>query len=895
MNPDSRALLAAVSSAILLAACGGAEVPSNVTFTVKVDPPAGSASAPTSGTVDVAIGPSTGSPAPAPAAGSPAPGPSASPTPSPLPAPSPTPGSLPTPAPQPVTPAPAPATPLPPPTGSPPPAPASSTLPAIGSGTRWSDPSTWGGVVPPANSVVVIPAGRTVILDGATPPLRGLQIQGTLVAGDQDVAITSDYVYVNGGRLQIGSATQPFTRNAVITLTGSTTADNPGTPGFGNKVLAVMGGTLELHGRPVARNWTKLDGGDVPAGARQIRLAEAPGWRAGDQIVIASSTGRQGDHTVATITSINGNVVNLDTGTRAAHIGRRHSAGDLTFDFRSEVGLLTQNIVIQGDASSTASRIGGHAMFMAGTSGATIQIANAQFQRMGQFNQLGRYPIHFHLMANGCRSCYVVNTTVRDTIQRGIVVHDTSSVRVAGNVVYNTVGHNIVVETPNTGNNLLERNLALVNDMPRPDFTEATLVTQNDHLPGNYWMKSAQNTFVGNVAAGSLSNGFIFDAVSNGPVAFRANVGRNSQAEGRVGDFNFGSGILILFNRLTDPRDDWSDNVVFHNAQGFWPENEPDEDAQGNPLQRQDTGFVVRRLVAVDNGFNMVNRGVGQRVNYVDPVIGSGISRSLANASHATFHNQYGSEVRVTNPTFVNASGIASGTDIAIPSQSRFTFTGGRFIGARSNAIDDTSIVTFTDDAILPRGTYIAPEQTALLSSDCTPVLLGEDRTMRCASNRTIGELDVRAGATSTAKLNFSQPLVRSDGLSYTSRNVPGANNLNGMHGYAVLLNHGFSYTVPAPSSAGHALRLDLSGETYLGTMTEETAMVDVSVPVAAAPRSVLRGGNTQHPQTAGATAMRAATSAADWHANPVTAYYYDAANRRVWVKASTRWVLVQP
>jgi hypothetical protein len=892
MNPlhlptRASSLAALFSATVLVTACGGGEIPTNATITVALAP-SPAASGVTGGTVTITPG---GAPAPAPAPTAGSPSPSASPAPTPAPAGSP--AAPPAPTPPASTPAPPPSAPLLPPTGSPPPASLGATLPAVGSGTRWSDPATWGGSVPPANSVVVIPAGKTVVLDGATPPLRGLQIRGTLVAGDNDLAITSDYVFVDGGRLQIGSATQPYLRNATITLTGSTAAENTGTPSFGNKVLAVMGGVLELHGRPVARNWTKLDGGDVAAGSRTIRLAEAPGWRAGDQIVVSPSTGRQADHSVATIESINGSTVTLREPTRAAHIGRRHTAGDLMFDFRSEVGLLTQNIVIQGDAASTTSRIGGHAMFMAGSGGATIQIANTQFQRMGQFNQLGRYPIHFHLMGNGCNTCYVQNSTVRDSIQRGIVVHDTSSVRVAGNVVYNTVGHNIVVETPNTGNNLLEGNLALVNDMPRPDFTEPTLVTQNDHLPGNYWMKSAQNTFIGNVAAGSLSNGFIFDAVSNGPVAFRGNVGRNSQAEGRVGDFNFGSGILILFNRLTHAQDDWSDNVVFHNAQGFWPENEPDEDAQGNPLQRDDTGFVIRRLVAVDNGMNMVNRGVGQRVNYIDPVIGGGMSRT---GIHRSFHNQYGSEVRVQNPTFVNVSSLAGGTDIAIPSQSRYLFSGGgRFIGARSSVIDDTSIVTFADDAILPRGTYIAPEQTALLTSDCSAVMLGEARAMRCATNRTIGELDVRAGATSTAKTNDSQYILRSDGLRFRSVSQPGSNQINGMHGYAALVNHGLSYAVEAASSAGHALRLDLSGETYLGTLTEATATLDVSVPVSAAPRAVLRGGDTQHPQTTGATAMRAAVSAADWHANPLSSYYYDATTRRVWLKAATRWALVQP
>lgn len=764
---------------------------------------------------------------------------------------------------------------------------------AVAGGQRWSDPATWGGNLPPAQSVVVIPAGKTVVLDGATPALRGLVVRGRLVAGDRDLAITADYIHIEGGLLQIGTAAQPFLHRAILTLTGQTTADTPATPGFGSKVLSLMGGTLQLHGRPVTRTWTRLDGGDLPLGARTLQVSDATGWRPGDQIVISSSTGRQGDHSLATIASIDGNTIGLREGTRAAHIGRRHTVGDRTFDFRSEVGLLTHNIVVQGDAGSQASRIGGHAMFMAGASGATVQIAHAQFQHMGQFDRLGRYPIHFHLMGQGCRDCYVQNATVRDTLQRGIVVHDTSQVRVAGNVVFNTVGHNIVVETPTTGDNRIEGNLALVNDMPRPDFTQPELALQNDHLPGNYWFKSARNTFIGNVAAGSLSNGFIFDAVNTGPVVFRGNVGRNSEAQGRVGAFNFGSGILILFNRLTDPQDEWVDNTVFHNQVGFWPENEPDEDAQGQSLQRQDSGFVVRGLVAVENAQNVVNRGVGQRVHYVDPVLGGGITRAGRNGG---FMNQYGSELRIVNPTFVNVESLNTATDIAVPQQSRFFFrSGGRFIGPRSLGLDQGSISTFEDDALLPRGTYIAPEQTAYLTADCSAVRLGEEWTMRCATDRTVGELDLRMGATSTATVHATQPILRSDGLSYVTASRPGSNQVNGLHGYAVLLNRGLHYSVPVASAAGYALRLDLHNETFLGGLDEATATVDVSVPLGAAPRAVLLGASTRHPVTAGTTALRPASSTSDWHANPLSTYLYDPSGRRLWIKASHRWLLVQP
>src|SRR4051812_27079581 len=37
--------------------------------------------------------------------------------------------------------------------------------------SRWSDPATWGGTVPQATTKVVIPEGKTVVLDIDTPNL----------------------------------------------------------------------------------------------------------------------------------------------------------------------------------------------------------------------------------------------------------------------------------------------------------------------------------------------------------------------------------------------------------------------------------------------------------------------------------------------------------------------------------------------------------------------------------------------------------------------------------------------------------------------------------------------------------------------------------------------------
>lgn len=903
--PLPRRLLRAAALALsvaVLTACGGAEIPSNGTFTVKLDPAEAGASAPSSGTVTMALGSGTPGAAPSPSGASPTPSPFSSPSntlsPSTPASPSPAPATPSAPPPAPAVPLPSPATPMTPPTGSPAVPPVASSPAPVGTGTRWSDPATWGGTVPPANSVVVIPTGKTVILDGTTPPLRGLQIQGTLVAGDHDVAITSDYVYVNGGRLQIGSATQPFLRNATITLTGSTPADNPGTPGFGNKVLAVMGGTLELHGRPSARSWTKLDGGDIAAGARQIRLAQAPGWRPGDQIVIATSSFNQNEYTTAEVESVTGNQVALKTPTRYRHFGTQRQVGDVMVDVRAEVGLLSRNIVVQGDSASNGTRIGGHAMFMAGSNGATIQIADVEFRTMGQFNQLGRYPMHFHVMGSSCRNCYVRNNTIRDSIQRGLVIHDTSGLTVSGNVVFNTVGHNVVIETETTNGNTLDGNLALVNRQPSPRFTEATLVTQNDRLPGNYWIRGAANAILNNAAAGSQSNGFIYDSPGPGNFLFRNNVvhAAMGQAGANEGDFDIMAGLMIIAGRPAGHQDQILDTLAYHNATGIWPEE-------------SDVPYVIERFVVAENQTGVQNRGVGSKQIYRNGVfIGQLPGSTLLARPGSAMHNQYGSDNRIESPTFANYPGGVGfdGTDTN-PSQSSYWFSNARFIGGNTGLPlgGDMSRMFFADDTIRPRGYYVDATAPWLAPPGCAPVAGGDSGALRCAAEPGIAELEVRLAPGAKFGQKIDATLLRSDGLRY-SRTSPGVSA--GMHSTSVLADvPGLSYSLEQASSF-YALRLwDTGGN---ATVINGQGRTLVNVPLAAPPRTVSRvpasqsqdnpGGDPGEggdalPTPAPAHALRAMGSLAELAASPMAGYVYDPSSRRLWVNVSSRWVIVQP
>ncbi len=88
----------------------------------------------------------------------------------------------------------------------------------------WSSPWTWGGESPPGEGTLVsIDSGKTVYFDTTTPILKALVIDNaTLIFDDnQDVSLSAEYiVIVNGGILQVGTETNPFQHNAVITMHG---------------------------------------------------------------------------------------------------------------------------------------------------------------------------------------------------------------------------------------------------------------------------------------------------------------------------------------------------------------------------------------------------------------------------------------------------------------------------------------------------------------------------------------------------------------------------------------------------------------------------------------------------------------------------------------------------
>ena len=412
----------------------------------------------------------------------------------------------------------------------------------------WSSPATWGGTKPVAGASVLIPAGTRIALDENTPTLGELVIEGELSFAPNVLAeLKAANIRVRGGALRAGSAAAPFAGRAIITLTDTDMTRDAA--GMGTRgILVTAGGRLELYGRAPAVTWAKLDA-SASAGAQQLTLDRSVDWAAGDQIVVAPTewyptelSAAQSVHDAAVATDrsslaamASGKTLALAAPLPAFHWGRLQYATDAgmsltrgtftkphpdavdTLDERAEVGNLTRNIVVQG-ADDTAWRNSGFgAQVMVMERQSSLQLDGVELRRVGQAGQVGRYPIHWHLISyatdgsvlGDAAGHFVRNSAVWDSRNRCVVVHGTNGVEIRNNICFDIKGHAIFLEDGVERRNVIEGNLVLRTRSP----TEALAVAKHEVNSGcggasAYWLTNPDNTVRNNAAADAQGNGF---------------------------------------------------------------------------------------------------------------------------------------------------------------------------------------------------------------------------------------------------------------------------------------------------------------------------------------------------------------------------------------------------
>jgi len=448
---------------------------------------------------------------------------------------------------------------------------------------RWSDPAAWPeGRVPREGDAVTIAHDLEVILDVAPPALRSLTVDGKLsFSNDLDIGLETEWIYLRGGELQIGTEARPHTRKATITLTDTVPGENINT--MGDRGIMLMGGTLSLHGDR-EHTWTKL-AKTAEAGGTRIEVLDASGWRAGDEIVLASTDFNPRQAERRTIEAISGSTLTLDRPLQYMHFG------EITFgvDERGEVGLLTRNIRIQASEDAGQSYFGGHIMAMAGSQ---MRVSGVELSRMGQHLTLARYPIHWHLGGEGAGQ-YIRNAAIHDTYSRCVTVHGTNNLSIENNVTYNTVGHCFFMEDGiETGNQFIGNlaiqtkchptldcvpmNLAANGEKAQyanaaaarqASFHSGNTLLPSDNTAASFWITNPDNSYIDNVAAGSDQVGFWLSVPQHPNGAFL--------------------GTEVSLNT--------------------WPRRTPLREFRGNTAHSNYDGFLIDRHIDHDNTFGLAS------------------------------------------------------------------------------------------------------------------------------------------------------------------------------------------------------------------------------------------------------------------------------------------------
>lgn len=389
---------------------------------------------------------------------------------------------------------------------------------------NWSNPAIWGGTLPSAGDDVLIPAGFTVTLD-ANVECGGIIVSGVLQVERADRTLLCDYIVVQGAgsQFQVGTLADRFLQKFTLTLKGLSTKP---APVMGAKVLgAHNGGTLSIHGRDRVE-WTHLDA-HATTGATSLTLVEPVDWEVGDSILVTSSRLDWNEAEIRTITGVSADMrtVFFTNALAYPHNGgtitktRASDGKSWTGNLRAEVGLLSRNVKIQGDAASETAGFGAHLMIMDGGAGCCATagkgyIQGVELYRMGQKSITGRYPMHWHMIAEAGAGQYFKDNAVHRSFNRAITIHGTESTLVENNFCYDHLGHGVFLEDGSERFNVIRRNVVLGTKRPAPG--EEILDTDNqfddvqNRSPASYWITNPNNTFIDNVAAGTIGTGYWF-------------------------------------------------------------------------------------------------------------------------------------------------------------------------------------------------------------------------------------------------------------------------------------------------------------------------------------------------------------------------------------------------
>lgn len=167
-----------------------------------------------------------------------------------------------------------------------------------------------------------------------------------------------------------------------------------------------------------------------------------------------------------------------------------------------EVDLGTYNSAVREDMPQ-----GGHLMVMH-TPTVDQNLSGVEIRQFGQMGKAWRFPVNFHM----CRSVdgsVVSKNVIREAYYKCVVAQGTDDLSIKDNVAFDTRGHCYALQDGSETGNTFEGNLGVYTRKIKRDYRP--LSGESDHDPATFLISNIQNTWRGNVAAGSQKEGFWFE------------------------------------------------------------------------------------------------------------------------------------------------------------------------------------------------------------------------------------------------------------------------------------------------------------------------------------------------------------------------------------------------
>lgn len=230
-----------------------------------------------------------------------------------------------------------------------------------------------------------------------------------------------------------------------------------------------------------------------------LKVAESAAscWAPGAELVVTSQTINYNNEQMCTIETID------DTGLiKMTEEIQAPTPSSKYPEYASSFALLSRNIVFEAEVHSTKSIIGGSFTILRTPS--QQKLDGVAFVNFGQQGVKGRYPIH--LYQGGASTATISRNAIVNSNSRCVVLAGVQGVTVEDNVAYNIFGHCYALEDGSETNNVFKKNLgakimrASVNAPPA-----------KDHSPAVFLIKNPDNTYEGNIAAGSQDSGYYFE------------------------------------------------------------------------------------------------------------------------------------------------------------------------------------------------------------------------------------------------------------------------------------------------------------------------------------------------------------------------------------------------